>query len=68
MAIAKGFETLMLKSEAKKKFLDAKKKMEAQLGVILTHSNAMELMADQILSDSIKFRMNLVPLNQGESK
>lgn len=68
MAIAKGFETLMLKSEAKKKFLDAKKKMESQLGVVMTHSNAMEMLADQILSDSIKLTMRLVPINQGESK
>jgi hypothetical protein len=27
MAIARGFETLMLKTEAKKKFLEAKKKI-----------------------------------------
>jgi hypothetical protein len=66
MAIARGFETLMLKTEAKKKFLEAKKKMESQLGVTLTHSNAMEVMADQILSDSTKLRLRIVPLTQGE--
>jgi len=65
MAIARGFETLMLKTDAKKKFLDAKKKMESQIGVTLTHSNAMEVMCDQILSDSIKLKMKIVPL-QGE--
>jgi hypothetical protein len=58
----------MLKTEAKKKFLDAKKKMEAQLGVTLTHSNAMEVMADQILSDSMKLKLKIVPLEQGELK
>ena len=62
MAIARGFETLMLKTEAKKKFLDAKKKMESQLGVTMTHSNAMEIMCDQILSDSIKLKMRIVPM------
>jgi hypothetical protein len=66
MAIARGFETLMLKTEAKKKFLDAKKKMQLQLGVTLTHSNAMEIMADQILSDSTKLRLRIVPQTQGE--
>ena len=64
MAIAKGFETLMLKSEAKKKFLDAKKKMESQLGVVMTHSNAMEMLADQILSDSIKLKLRIVPMEE----
>lgn len=62
MAIARGFETLMLKTEAKKKFIDAKKKMESQLGVTMTHSNAMEIMCDQILSDSIKLKMRIVPM------
>jgi hypothetical protein len=65
MAIARGFETLMLKTEAKKKFVDAKKKLESQLGVTLTHSNAMEIMAEQILSDSTKLRFKLVPI-EGE--
>ena len=64
MAIARGFETLMLKTEAKKKFIDAKKKMEAQLGVTMTHSNAMEIMCDQILSDSIKLKMRIVPMEE----
>jgi len=67
MAIARGFETLMLKTEAKKKFVDAKKKLETQLGVSLTHSNAMEIMAEQILSDSMKLRFKIVPL-EGEIK
>jgi hypothetical protein len=64
MAIARGFETLMLKTEAKKKFIDAKKKMESQLGVTMTHSNAMEVMCDQILSDSIKLKMRIVPMEE----
>jgi hypothetical protein len=64
MAIARGFETLMLKTEAKKKFIDAKKKMETQLGVTMTHSNAMEIMCDQILSDSIKLKMRIVPMEE----
>ena len=67
MAIARGFETLMLKTEAKKKFVEAKKKLETQLGVSLTHSNAMEIMAEQILSDSTKLRFRIVPL-EGEIK
>jgi len=62
MAIARGFETLMLKTEAKKKFLEAKKKMESQLGVTMTHSNAMEIMCDQILSDSMKMKLRIVPM------
>jgi len=62
MAIARGFETLMLKTEAKKKFIEAKKKMESQLGVTMTHSNAMEIMCDQILSDSMKMKLRIVPM------
>ena len=67
MAIANGFTTLMLKKEVKEKYKQAKKKMETQLGVTMTHSNAMEIMCDQILSDSITLKMKIVPL-QGESK
>jgi hypothetical protein len=68
MAMARGFETLMLKTEAKKKFLEAKAQMEKQLGVTLTHSNAMEIMSDQILLGSMKLSLKVVPLTQGESK
>jgi hypothetical protein len=67
MAIANGFTTLMLKKEVKEKYKQAKAKMEKDLGVTLTHSNAIEVMCDQILSDSITLKMKIVPL-QGESK
>ena len=67
MAIANGFTTLMLKKEVKEKYKKAKAKMEKDLGVTLTHSNAIEVMCDQILSDSITLKMKIVPL-QGESK
>jgi hypothetical protein len=62
MAKANGFETLMLKVEAKEKFRQAKAKMEKDLGVTLTHSNAVEILADQILSDSIKLNMSFKPI------
>ena len=62
MAIAKGFTTLMMHHESKEKFLKAKAKMEKQLGVSLTHSNALEIMADQILSDSTKLSLRIVPI------
>ncbi len=64
MAKANGFETLMLKVEAKEKFRKAKAKMEKDLGVTLTHSNAVEILADQILSDSIKLNMRIVPMEE----
>ena len=67
MAIANGFTTLMLKKEVKEKYKKAKAKMEKDLGVTLTHSNAIEVMCDQILSDSIKLKMKIVTI-QGESK
>ena len=53
----------MLKVEAKEKFRQAKAKMEKDLGgVTLTHSNAVEILADQILSDSIKLKMSFKPI------
>jgi len=67
MAMANGFTTLMLKKEVKEKYKKAKAKMEKDLGVTLTHSNAIEVMCDQILSDSITLKMKIVPI-QGESK
>ena len=67
MAIANGFTTLMLKKEVKEKYKKAKAKMEKDLGVTLTHSNAIEVMCDQILSDSITLKMKIVTI-QGESK
>lgn len=64
MAIANGFTTLMLKKEVKDKYKQAKAKMEKDLGVTLTHSNAIEIMCDQILSDSIKLKMRIVPMEE----
>jgi len=67
MAIANGFTTLMLKKEVKEKYIKAKAKMEKDLGVTMTHSNAVEIMCDQILSDSMKLSFKLIPL-EGEIK
>jgi hypothetical protein len=67
MAKARGFETLMLKVEAKDKFRLAKAKIEKELGIELSHSNAIEIMSDQILSDSIKIRLSNVPDRVDES-
>ena len=64
MAIANGFTTLMLKTEVKEKYKKAKAKMEKDLGVTLTHSNAIEIMCDQILSDSITLKMRIVPMEE----
>lgn len=59
MAIANGFETLLLKKEVKDKFKQAKAKMEEQIGMTLTHSQALEFLVDQILSDSIKVKLHI---------
>lgn len=64
MAIANGFTTLMLKKEVKWKYKQAKAKMEKDLGVTLTHSNAIEIMCDQILSDSMKLKLRIVPMEE----
>ena len=64
MAIANGFTTLMLKKEVKEKYVKAKAKMEKDLGVRLTHSNAVEIMCDQILSDSIQMKLRIVPMEE----
>lgn len=53
MAQARGFETLMLKTETKNKFREAKKKLEQELGFLLTHSQAIEIMCNKILLGSI---------------
>ena len=62
MAIAKGFTALLIKKEVKEKYMQAKKKMEKDLGVTLTHSNAVDIICDQILSDSIKMKLRIVPM------
>lgn len=48
-----GFETLMIKVEAKEKFKQVKTAMEKEIGLSLTNSEAMTLMCNKILSDSI---------------
>jgi len=68
MAQPRDFATLMVKADVRKKFIDTKKKMETQLGVTLTNSNALDIICDQILSDSISLTMRIVPLKQGETK
>jgi len=68
MAQPRDFATLMVKVDVRKKFIDTKKKMETQLGVTLTNSNALDIICDQILSDSISLTMRIVPLKQGETK
>ena len=67
MAQPRDFATLMVKKDVRKKFIDSKKKMETQLGVTLTNSNALDIICDQILSDSIKLKLRIVPLEQGEA-
>ena len=52
MAQAKGFETLMLRVETKKKFMEAKKVLEQEVGFNLTHSQAMEMMCNKLLPSS----------------
>ena len=64
MAIANGFTTLMLKKEVKEKYRQTKAKMEKQLGVTMTHSEAIGIMCDQILSDSITLKMRIVPMEE----
>jgi len=68
MAQPRDFATLMVKIDTRKKFIESKKKMEGQLGVTLTNSNALDIMCDQILSDSTKLTLKLVPIKQGELK
>ena len=53
MAQARGFETLMLKTEAKRKFVETKKLLEQEIGFELTHSQAMEMLCNKILLGSI---------------
>jgi hypothetical protein len=53
MARADGFETLMIRIETKSKFREAKKKLEEQLGITLSHSQALDLMCNKILLGSI---------------
>jgi hypothetical protein len=60
MAIAKGFTALLIKKEVKEKYMQTKKKMEKELGVTLTHSNAVDIICDLILSDSIKMGLKIV--------
>ena len=64
MAKANGFETLLLREEVKAKFMKAKTKMEDQLGLRLTHSQAIEFLVDQILSDSIKLKLKISKLEE----
>ena len=59
MAIANGFETLLLQKDVKAKYKQAKAKMEEQIGMRLTHSQAIEFLVDQILSDSIKLKIRI---------
>jgi len=54
----------MVKKDVRKKFIDSKKKMETQLGVTLTNSNALDIICDQILSDSIKLKLRIVPMEE----
>ena len=52
MAKAKGFETLMIKTEAKDKYYAVKKVLEERMGVELTHSQAMTIMCNELLPSS----------------
>ena len=64
MATPRDFTTLMVKTNIRKKFVTTKKKMEGQLGISMTNSNALEIMCDQILSDSTKMRLRIVPAEE----
>ena len=64
MATPRDFTTLMVKTNIRKKFVTTKKKMEKQLGISMTNSNALEIMCDQILSDSMKLKMRIVPAEE----
>lgn len=66
-----GFETLMVKVEAKEKFKQVKTAMEKEIGLSLTNSEAMTLMCKRILSDSItkedaEVVMKLLQATKGE--
>ena len=65
MAIANGFETLMINTSTKSKFRQMKAKMEKDLGVRFTHSQALDVVFDAVLSDSIKLKFNVTPM-EGE--
>lgn len=52
MAQARGFETLMLRVETKKKFMETKKLLEQEIGFTLTHSQAMEILCNKLLPSS----------------
>jgi len=58
MARADGYETLMLRVEAKKAFYECKKQVEALVDIPMTNSQAMQylckLALKQIPSDGIK--------------
>jgi hypothetical protein len=57
MAIAKGYTSLLLRKEVKQMFVDTKKAVEKDVGVPMTHSQAVEYVCkviNKILSDSTK--------------
>jgi hypothetical protein len=58
MAIANGFETLMINTSTKTKF----KEMKEDLGVKFTHSQALDVVFDAVLSDSIRLKFNITPM------
>jgi hypothetical protein len=62
MAIANGFETLMINTSTKNKFKEMKAKMEKDLGVKFTHSQALDVVFDAVLSDSIRLKFNITPM------
>lgn len=64
MATPRDFTTLMVKTDIRQKFVATKKKMESQLGISMTNSNALEIMCDQVLSDSTKMRLRIVPAEE----
>jgi hypothetical protein len=65
MAIANGFETLMINTSTKNKFREMKAKLEKDLGVKFTHSQALDVVFDAVLSDSIKLKFKITPM-EGE--
>lgn len=57
MAIANGYTALLLRKEVKELYRQTKKAVEKDVGVTMTHSQALEYMCNvinKILSDSTK--------------
>jgi hypothetical protein len=52
----------MINTSTKNKFREMKAKMEKDLGVKFTHSQALDVVFDAVLSDSIRLKFNITPM------